>query len=224
MTRGVVNDLTGKRFGNLTVVGRAPSDRQNNAQWSCMCGCGNNVNVRGGFLLKGQQFCSKQCTLYRAHIVNEVAGQTFGKLTAIRRVGFTTTRKAVWEFSCACGNAHVTVLDLVLSGNTTSCGCFGTQRRKTRDGLSTTRAYKNAYWHAYMRRRSQASLGNVPDDAMVAIYAKAKQLSGDTGIPHEVDHVIPLRGKLVSGLHVVANLQVVPRAENRRKSKRFALS
>lgn len=57
-------------------------------------------------------------------------------------------------------------------------------------------------------------------EAMRAIYAQAQRLTMDTGIPHEVDHVIPLLGKDVSGLHVEYNLRVVHRAVNRRKSNR----
>jgi hypothetical protein len=50
------------------------------------------------------------------------------------------------------------------------------------------------------------------------IYDRAAQLTADTGIPHEVDHVIPLRHKLVCGLHCEANLQVITKAANGAKS------
>lgn len=54
-----------------------------------------------------------------------------------------------------------------------------------------------------------------------AIYAEARRITAETGIPHNVDHTIPLAGKLVSGLHVPWNLQVLTEDDNFRKHNRF---
>ena len=54
-------------------------------------------------------------------------------------------------------------------------------------------------------------------EAIEAIYAKARHLTKVTGVRHEVDHYYPLRGKLVSGLHVETNLQVLTSLENQIK-------
>ena len=49
------------------------------------------------------------------------------------------------------------------------------------------------------------------------LYDEAVRLTKETGVPHEVDHIYPLQSKVMCGLHVETNLQVVPTTVNRRK-------
>lgn len=56
--------------------------------------------------------------------------------------------------------------------------------------------------------------------AIKALYAECMERSRSTGVRHEVDHIVPLKGELVSGLHVHWNLRVITAAENREKSNR----
>jgi hypothetical protein len=54
--------------------------------------------------------------------------------------------------------------------------------------------------------------------------AKIKQVYEQAQIKKlEVDHIIPLRGKLVSGLHVHNNLRLVTKTENSAKGNKYAL-
>lgn len=53
-----INDLTGQRFGHLTVLKRSERRLSGNIQWLCHCDCGNNLIVRGDNLTTGH---STQC-------------------------------------------------------------------------------------------------------------------------------------------------------------------
>lgn len=51
-------DMTGRRFGMLTVVSRAENGKYGDAMWQCQCDCGGTVIVRAGDLRRGS---TKSC-------------------------------------------------------------------------------------------------------------------------------------------------------------------
>ena len=53
------------------------------------------------------------------------------------------------------------------------------------------------------------------------IYVNAKRVSSKTGIPHDVDHIIPLGCNECYGFHVPKNLQIIPSLDNIRKLNRL---
>ncbi len=53
------------------------------------------------------------------------------------------------------------------------------------------------------------------------IYAHCQYINELTGVKHEVDHILPMNGKQVSGLHHYSNLRVITADENRRKSNLY---
>lgn len=73
-------------------------------------------------------------------------------------------------------------------------------------------------------RRCPRWLPEEKHEVIAALYATAREMSVATGTKYEVDHVYPLRGKLVSGLHVPLNLRIVLRFKNRSKHNRFEIT
>lgn len=73
-------------------------------------------------------------------------------------------------------------------------------------------------------KRKAAKLQAVPkwaDEAKtLAIYSRAAKKTKDTGVPHQVDHIIPLQSPLVCGLHYHKNLRVVTAEKNMLKGNR----
>jgi hypothetical protein len=74
---------------------------------------------------------------------------------------------------------------------------------------------------ATIRERTPPWLTKDDWRAIDALYETATRLSVTSGEPWHVDHIIPLRGKTVSGLHVPSNLRVIRASENMRKKNRF---
>ena len=70
-----------------------------------------------------------------------------------------------------------------------------------------------------IERQRLATWANL--EAIKAIYRKAIDLTRSTGVAHHVDHIYPLAGKLVSGLHVENNLQVLTATENMSKHNTY---
>ena len=81
---------------------------------------------------------------------------------------------------------------------------------------------------AYQAKRRATILQRTPqwlteDDLWMIeqAYDLAKARTEMLGFEWHVDHVVPLQGRRVSGLHVPSNLAVIPGAENCRKNSRF---
>jgi len=96
-------------------------------------------------------------------------------------------------------------------------------------------AYANAYYKtniatlqpkiaAQTMKRYAQKIGATPKWAdqktILAFYQEAARLTKATGIRHQVDHIVPILSKMVCGLHVQNNLQILERIENIKKGNR----
>ena len=120
-------DEVGNRYGSLTVIERSTKKGKNRGiYWKCKCDCGNEIEVLGSALRKGE---SKSCGCQKSNFISQskfidFTGQTFNHLTVKKFVGKDTKGKSIWLCECDCP-AHT--LTLVRSNDlkrTQSCGCI----------------------------------------------------------------------------------------------------
>jgi hypothetical protein len=144
-------DLTGQKYGRLTIIEKAQTEGR--AKYVCKCDCGTMVVVQSSNLKNGH---TTSCGCARKQAASEyeyITGQIFGKLIAVKRVKTPGEREAKWICKCDCGGATKTRISNLKTGVTKSCGCRRTEiltELKTTHGGRKTRIYN--IWNKMKRR------------------------------------------------------------------------
>jgi hypothetical protein len=95
---------------------------------------------------------------------------------------------------------------------------YRTKWLKQNPHVTRARAAKR---EAYKRGHTPKWLSADDKWVIAEAYSLAQLRRIATGVDWHVDHIVPLRGKMVSGLHVPWNLQVIPAQDNWRKNNHF---
>ena len=140
-------DLTGKKFGRLTVVSLCEEKSTGGIlMWECKCDCGNTTYVRGSNLKNGHvKSCGCKSKEEQLNRYEDITGKRVGRLIVSKKAG-RTKRGVSWLCKCDCGNEKVVCGADLRSGKTKSCGCLSDEARKmpkkVTHGLSRTRIYR----------------------------------------------------------------------------------
>ena len=147
-------------------------------------------------------------------------GEIFGWLMVKSRAANNGTR-AVWNCECICGNMVAVEGKKLRSGHTKSCGCYRATvtcpqqgKANTKHGLARTKGYLR--YHGRLREIAESR-----QTPKWADRSKIREIYANCPEGYHVDHIIPLRGKIVSGLHIETNWQYLPAKENMRKHNTF---
>jgi hypothetical protein len=92
---------------------------------------------------------------------------------------------------------------------------------KAKEYQENNRGTINAITSKYRATKLNASPTWSNKQAIRDVYTAAKALEEETGIKYHVDHIVPLQGKNVCGLHIATNLQILTATENISKSNTF---
>lgn len=123
---GAKRDLTGQRFGRLTVLRQVPVPEgltQNN-YWLCRCDCGTERVVLASNLIRGH---TKSCGCLKQR---DLTGQRISRLTVLERSDQYATRGKrtvrLWKCQCDCGNITYKATDTLTGSRNCSCAeCAG---------------------------------------------------------------------------------------------------
>ncbi len=119
------HDLSGKTFGELTVLSRAEEQPKNGGVWwRCQCSCGNTYDVPGTLLVTGRRTHCSSPVHERGYGFVDITGQKYGRLTAL----FPTEKRdskgfVIWHCRCDCGNEVDVSYNSLMYTHLQSCGC-----------------------------------------------------------------------------------------------------
>lgn len=145
------NDLTGQRFGALTVIERTVLENGNGG-WLCRCDCGKVVKRQVSSLARGK-WLNVSCGCLKGKVKRkDLTGQRFGRLVALEYDETARTRigRSAWFCLCDCGNTVSVITNFLTGGHTQSCGCL---QKETVSKLGATIGVKNGLaqqkydWH-----------------------------------------------------------------------------
>lgn len=121
MTHPNFKDLTGQKFGKLTVIKRVENNMYGAAKWLCKCDCGRERAILGSYLFRGlKTHCGCENKYVKSSNFKDMTGQKIGKLTVIERAQNYYGR-AQWLCKCECGNEIIVRSDYLRSNIVICC-------------------------------------------------------------------------------------------------------
>lgn len=147
----------------------------------------------------------------------EMVGMRFGRLLVLSESHQENNGAYRYLTHCDCGKEKVIRGSVMRSGATKSCGCIRSElvaKKNYKHGESRSPKYRSMYARLSHMKRKLRMPQWADRDAIKTFYLNKPE-------GYQVDHIIPLQGKIVSGLHVLENLQYLPAVENNRKQNLY---
>lgn len=124
-----LKDLTGQRFGHLTVLYRVQGTKR--TTWHCLCDCGHEIDALSTNLIEGHITACNHChgasgEKHKGRVspsFQDLTGQRFGRLTAV----LYDPKKRKWVCRCDCGRTVTLACTYLTDGSRTDCGCSAFQ-------------------------------------------------------------------------------------------------
>ncbi len=117
-------DLTGRQFGELTVIRRLDNTAHGAKRWLCKCSCGNEYVTLGSLLNNGRRTRCSGKAHQKNYVYADITGKRFGRMVAQYPARhYDKSGSVVWHCLCDCGNEVEVTYNQLVYGNQKSCGC-----------------------------------------------------------------------------------------------------
>lgn len=173
-------------------------------------------------------------------------GQVFGEWTVIERTDKVSRKRPFFLCLCSCGTKKAVICKSLINGISKSCGCIKRKNRynKDLDLKRCTRCKKSKNSLMFFPKnnsidkldcyctecRNKITAGRrllnkqaTPKWLCTEDKAKIKEIYYNCPKGYQVDHIVPLKGKNVCGLHVPWNLQYLTILDNAKKSNKLVV-
>ena len=137
-----VKDIKDERFGHLVAIEETPERFNGKVIWLCRCDCGNTIKITSHRLLHTEiSNCFDENCPYRdttrkvlkeedfsgetrrcSSAMEDITGQVFGELTAVKMTGIKSGKNLQWFCKCSCGREIKAFERDLLRGIKTDCG------------------------------------------------------------------------------------------------------
>ena len=192
-----VRDLRNMQFSNLTAIERLSEKKGSSYLWLCKCSCGNTTTASAAELTSGRKkSCGCLKTAHCKQMAKDIAGQRFGKLTALYATKKRAGGSVVWVCKCECGRLCEASYNELKAGNQKSCGCLKNehaapaafqweeltaqayrQRRIRSDntsGYTGVQQTRSGKWHAYIMVHKRTYHLGTYSDLQQAVFVRRR--------------------------------------------------
>ena len=189
-------DLTGQKFGRLTVIERVSNYISPNGarltRWKCRCKCGNEV-IRTPHQLRKNLNASCGCYRKDNPVFKDITGWNMwehgfpkSRIKVLYRTKQNNQNNWMWMCQCSCGNPKLFEVSggRLLSGDKLSCGCLAKEERELNKRKNDYEFFDD-YVVGYTQKGSPFYIDKQDYDKIKDIYwtectewANMKRLSG----------------------------------------------
>lgn len=130
-------DLTGKKYGEWTVIQRIKTEKDKYKSWLCRCKCGTEKILSSIYIRKTWKATDCGCS-------KTMVGKKYGMLLVVEKLGKKCNTLSNYKCICDCGKEKITRGSYLINAKLKSCGCNQSKKAEEIGPNTVFNHYKQA--------------------------------------------------------------------------------